>query len=991
MLLAQRGGYTFYNKTQWDGLSHNFCFSVLRDSRGLMWIGTNNGLSRYDGYHFYNFYARQDSNSFMSNSVLDLCEDKEGDIWGATSNGIFCYKVRQNKFINYIPPGYDYAPAVNNIICDRGGNIWATGLWTILRLNKRKGIFEEIGPLTKNKDSLGYYSVRQNGMVEDPGKSGIWMATRTGLHYYDIPGNKFYNYKNMPGDSIFVKRNVVALSVSRFGYVWMFDNSTKNIIAFDPSSRKLLHQLNVQKIIPDAIGQTLYEDSNHQLWFSTWNDKMAVIDYRNNTFTSIAYKSDNPLSIAGDNFWSVFEDDNNTIWLGTAGGLSRCNYSKNIYSIYPVSEKVKEFDAHKLGAVSVDPRDGSLWIASESYLSVIHYYPESGKYSLYDFKDAQKNSKGQLPYFVFDINFINDQPHIVTHTGTWVINEKTSQLFPFTKKFRDLPDLSFSYLGRNKDYFWISTEKGLVKWNPRTEESKLVKAPTDILPDSQRVNYSLISFDRKGNPWIVPAFGWLAHVTEDDQVDLFYYIKDKLRERSSYVRKMQFDSKGKLWIASLGAGIYRYDPESKKIDLFDRFEGIGTSPSTLLVDKEDRIWMLSSQIIAVYNQQTGRVSSYYLPLNENTSDYNPNIAMGPDGSVFFTLNKSVARFIPDRLNLKPAITSPVISLVEISGKEKHIIADSLLYLKPDQNSLEFDFGSLINQEVFPYHFEYRLDGFDKDWSTAGNSASALYSNLQPGDYVFRVKAVSKNKTWETPERIISITISTPFYKARWFWLLMGALLIATLIFFYRFRLNKQRQILTLETKSQELEKEKTMAMYEGLKQQLNPHFLFNSLSSLSGLIESDQQLAGTFLKQMSKIYRYILKSGDSETVRLKEELDFVSTYINLQKTRFEDGLQVVINVDEESMRKKIPPVTLQNMVENAIKHNVVDNDSPLIIQITVEADYIVVKNNLQRKNVVETSNKQGLKNLKSLYSYLSSKPMIIEEDEKEFRIKIPLI
>ena len=216
-------------------------------------------------------------------------------------------------------------------------------------------------------------------------------------------------------------------------------------------------------------------------------------------------------------------------------------------------------------------------------------------------------------------------------------------------------------------------------------------------------------------------------------------------------------------------------------------------------------------------------------------------------------------------------------------------------------------------------------------------------------------------------------------------------MIATLIFFYRFRLNKQRQILTLETKSQELEKEKTMAMYEGLKQQLNPHFLFNSLSSLSGLIESDQQLAGTFLKQMSKIYRYILKSGDSETVRLKEELDFVSTYINLQKTRFEDGLQVVINVDEESMRKKIPPVTLQNMVENAIKHNVVDNDSPLIIQITVEADYIVVKNNLQRKNVVETSNKQGLKNLKSLYSYLSSKPLIIEEDEKEFRIKIPLI
>ena len=195
----------------------------------------------------------------------------------------------------------------------------------------------------------------------------------------------------------------------------------------------------------------------------------------------------------------------------------------------------------------------------------------------------------------------------------------------------------------------------------------------------------------------------------------------------------------------------------------------------------------------------------------------------------------------------------------------------------------------------------------------------------------------------------------------------------------------------LQSRAQLLEKEKTLVMYESLKQQLNPHFLFNSLTSLSGLIETDQKMAGNFLEQMSKIYRYILKNRDSEVVTLREEINFVQVYINLQKTRFKDGLQVFIDINPEDAHRKIAPVTLQNLIENAIKHNIIDVESPLRIDIFTENDYLVVRNNLQKKNVVETSNKQGLINLESLYQYLSSKPLLIEEDEKLFTIKVPLI
>jgi LytS/YehU family sensor histidine kinase len=180
-------------------------------------------------------------------------------------------------------------------------------------------------------------------------------------------------------------------------------------------------------------------------------------------------------------------------------------------------------------------------------------------------------------------------------------------------------------------------------------------------------------------------------------------------------------------------------------------------------------------------------------------------------------------------------------------------------------------------------------------------------------------------------------------------------------------------------------------MYESLKQQLNPHFLFNSLTSLSGLIETDQQRAGDFLEQMSGIYRYILKNGDSETVFLKDEIEFVQLYINLQQTRFKKGLQINMNVPDEYLHYKIAPVTLQNMIENAIKHNVIDVSTPLVIDIFIKDDYVVVKNNLQRKHVVETSNKKGLAQFTTLYRYLSNLPVIIEETDQYFQIKVPLI
>jgi LytS/YehU family sensor histidine kinase len=155
------------------------------------------------------------------------------------------------------------------------------------------------------------------------------------------------------------------------------------------------------------------------------------------------------------------------------------------------------------------------------------------------------------------------------------------------------------------------------------------------------------------------------------------------------------------------------------------------------------------------------------------------------------------------------------------------------------------------------------------------------------------------------------------------------------VYFLSFPFKKEREILQLQTKAHALEKEKTQVQYENLKQHLNPHFLFNSLTSLGSLIRINQKMAGDFLDGMSRIYRYILQSKDSEVVPLKDEIRFIQTFIALQKTRFTDGLLIDLDIDEEHHHQKIVPVTLQNLIENAIKHNIIDSETPLEIHIFV--------------------------------------------------------
>ena len=196
----------------------------------------------------------------------------------------------------------------------------------------------------------------------------------------------------------------------------------------------------------------------------------------------------------------------------------------------------------------------------------------------------------------------------------------------------------------------------------------------------------------------------------------------------------------------------------------------------------------------------------------------------------------------------------------------------------------------------------------------------------------------------------------------------------------------------LVDEADQLKKENLQSQLEGLKGQVNPHFLFNSLNSLSSLIGDDPDKAEKFLDEMSKVYRYLLRTNEDGLTTLDSEMQFIYSYFHLLKTRYGDGLEMETIIDERYYAHQLPPLTLQMLVENAVKHNMILKDSPLkILIMTTNSGRLVVSNNLQRKDRMVSSNKVGLTNIVNKYRLMKQEEISVRDDGKEFAVVVPLI
>ena len=225
----------------------------------------------------------------------------------------------------------------------------------------------------------------------------------------------------------------------------------------------------------------------------------------------------------------------------------------------------------------------------------------------------------------------------------------------------------------------------------------------------------------------------------------------------------------------------------------------------------------------------------------------------------------------------------------------------------------------------------------------------------------------------------------------WFFLATRIILFNLLIVLikYLYDTHSERRRIALENEM--LKRENISAVHESLKQQVNPHFLFNSLNTLKALIKHKPDQAVIFLNELSSVYRYMLQHMDKNMVTLGEEMDFLRSYLYLLKIRFGDAINADISVPDELLQYSMPPNTLQLLIENAVKHNRLSQQKPLTITIFPHQDYLTIQNNVQEGGVQETSSRIGLSNISTRYRLLKGRDIVIKKTEDVFQVLLPII
>ncbi len=323
----------------------------------------------------------------------------------------------------------------------------------------------------------------------------------------------------------------------------------------------------------------------------------------------------------------------------------------------------------------------------------------------------------------------------------------------------------------------------------------------------------------------------------------------------------------------------------------------------------------------------------------------------------------------------------------------HLARNTYLFLKQpsakkdfkhDENYFSFNFWSinLIRPRAITYR--YMLEGYFDKWITT-KDGSVTYPRLPSGNYTFKVQAGMNNDFSHATEVIWAFNIGKPMWKENWFLALI--LLAGTMLGYYVIK-QREKNLKNIAL----LKHERIMFEYEHLKSQVNPHFLFNSLNTLTNLIERDQAKALEYTENLSSLYHSILTHHENDLVLLSEEIAILENYFSIQKGRFGDALQLKMDIPDSVMnRKKIVPLAMQILIENVIKHNVISAAEPLIIQIFADENEITIRNVLAPKISKEKGEGLGLINIKKRYELLTSKPVRYGTTGNEFVVNLPLL
>jgi hypothetical protein len=451
---------------------------------------------------------------------------------------------------------------------------------------------------------------------------------------------------------------------------------------------------------------------------------------------------------------------------------------------------------------------------------------------------------------------------------------------------------------------------------------------------------------------------------------------------SKVVYSITEDADGHIWAATLGNGLYEYNGQSWRH--LDRRQGLQDATVSAIAANA------SGQLIVVHSKG---IDEWY-PGSAQFRHYNRRLGMDIDsqsnalncfardtaGNVWVPFEHGLICFrsLARKYDLRPGIAiNEVLLFFKRAPAGAHEFGAG-------ENHIGFRFEGINFTNPGRLYYRYRLEGYDSNWvSTIDESVS--FPLLPAGNYRFRVQASLGPDFGGAREAAYDFSIAAPIWKRKWAIALAFVLLIGAAYGYLRLREHSLRRTAMLQ-------RERMMAEYEQLKSQVNPHFLFNSLNTLASLIEEDGEAAVQYTINLSDLYRSMLAYKDRDLIYLSEELALLQKYVHIQEGRFRGCLHLHADIPKDAASsKRLVPLSLQLLVENAIKHNIVSQAQPLHIYISVGEDEITVRNTVRPKLSQAAGAGLGLANISRRYALMSNRPVTYGIQDKEFIVTLPLL
>lgn len=824
-LMAQTPQPAFEHLSIENGLSHNTVTSILQDSKGLMWFGTSDGLNLYDGYRFTVFKSNiYDSLSISGNRITRIFEDSRGRLWIGTRNGLNLFDRENFNFRRFplLPvDNQDQNTFVKAIYEDKQQSLWVGSYGSGLFL-----FDEETGSFTPVALNAGQ-TVEEKKLdllvsdISEDSRGNFWIATsRTGLILFNRNTweSEFRPFTNEePVRNSFVK----TIFEDKDGELWVCTEQY-GLYRIEPGSWKITHYLYQpeKNSLSNNIVKDVLQDRSGRLWFATDGGGINIFDKQTGKFSHYTFDIGERSSLSSNAVYTFYKDPNDIIWIGTfGGGINIMDPNKKPFLHFTQEENNPQSLSHPAVLSFGEDKDGIIWIGTDGG-GLNRFDPERRQFKPFKHEPSDNSSLSSNAVTSIHIDSRN-RVWVGTFAGGLNLFDPGSGKFT---RYRNNPDNPESIINDNvwvieeldEERLLVGTLAGLDVFNPVTSRFShhLITSESEKTVNNRILDLMVVS---EREIWIGSNGLWKLNLESGVMKPVPLIIGKDTLSWNFDVREIFMDSRDQVWIGTEGGGLLKYQPDQESFLLFTITEGLPNNAiHEIQEDEEGYLWISTNGGLTRLDTETGVFRNYDASDGLQSSQFSYSASLYTrDGRMLFGGVNGFNIFVPGDIKDNP-FQPPVLFTdfrlfnrevelnTESSPLKAHISMTSEITLKHNQSVISFEFAALNYTSTGKNQYEFIMEGFEDEWNRVGNQRTATYTNLDPGEYVFRVRASNNDGVWNTEGAALNLTVLPPFWETKFAFVLYGIVILLMLFSYRQYSINRAH--MKNEIRIKELEK-----------------------------------------------------------------------------------------------------------------------------------------------------------------------------------------